>query len=215
MKKYILLLCCLAAAWSCKLEGTYTQSNVQEFVTLSEGLLVNDYGTQFHISQVASDQVPVPNVEGKRYFLLFDILNANLDILLKKSTEVTTLSAAPAGEITPAFHDPVSVAFYNISPAYLNLGITYYRLKGSYYAHRFVVEYKKEQGTNYISYILYHDGDDENPASVDDENSLEQASQLLSIPLKQADWTPEGVNLTCHVLQKNEEGTYEIEQVTY
>ena len=79
MKKYFLLLvCCLAAAWSCKLEGTYNQSNVQDFVTLTEGQLVNDYGTVFTIKNVASDKVPVPTVEGQRYFLLFDILNVNL-----------------------------------------------------------------------------------------------------------------------------------------
>lgn len=216
MKKYFLLLvCCLAAAWSCKLEGSYNQSNVQDFVTLTEGQLVNDYGTVFTIRNVASDKVPVPTVEGKRYFLLFDILNVDLDITLKNSTEVTTLPVTPAEETAPPAHDPVSLAFYNITPSYLNLGLTYYRLKNSDLLHTFTVEYEKEKATNYITLILYHDGGDENPATVEDESALEEDYALLSIPLKQGDWTPSGVNLTCHVLQKNEEGAWEVTQTTY
>lgn len=214
MRKFVLLLCCLAAAWSCKLDGTYYVQNTQDFVTLNEGVLVNDYGAVYHITQVASDKVPVPTNDGQRFFVLFDILNANYDILLKNSVPVPIPTPVPAGETTE-MGDPVGIALHNIGPNYLNLGINYYKLKGSSKIHSFSVQYKKETATNEITFLLCHDGGDENPAAVEDESTLEIATQMLSIPIKQGDWTPSGINLSCNILKEKAGGGYEVVPYVY
>lgn len=214
MRKLIVLLLCLAAVCSCNLKGSYYVENCQDFVTREEGRLVNDYGVIYNVSDVASDQVMVPSVDGLRYFLTFDILNADYDIRLKNKIDVTTLQAIPATDPAPTAHDPVSIVLYSISPTWLNLGIRYYKGKESNFIHGFTAQYVHEPATDEITITLYHNGNDENPASADQE-SLEQVTQLFSIPLGFVGWTPAGVNLTCHVLQKKSDGTYEVKQMTY
>ena len=108
MKKLFVLLLCLAAVWSCNMTGSYYVENCQDFVTLSDGSLVNDYSVIYNVSSVASDKVIVPSVDGRRYFLQFDIINGNYDILLKNTLDVSTLQAFPAGGLEPVAHDPVS-----------------------------------------------------------------------------------------------------------
>ena len=214
MKKLFVLLLCLAAVWSCNMTGSYYVENCQDFVTLSDGSLVNDYSVVYKISNVASDKVIVPSVDGRRYFLQFDIINGNYDILLKNTLDVSTLQAFPAGGLEPVAHDPVSLVLYNISPTWLNLGVRYYKAKESTFIHGFTAQYVHEPATDEITITLYHNGNDENPASADEE-TLEQTTQLISIPLTGYGWTPAGVNLTCHVLQKKSDGTYEVKQMTY
>ncbi|MBR4774990.1 MAG: hypothetical protein IK008_02710 [Bacteroidales bacterium] len=214
MRKLSFLLLCLAAVCSCNLKGSYYVENCQDFVTRDEGSLINDYGVIYNVSDVASDKVVVPAVDGLRYFLSFDILNSNYDIRLKNTIEVSTLQALPATDPAPTAHDPVSIVLYNISPTWLNLGIRYYKGKESTYLHGFSAQYVHEPATDEITITLYHNGNDENPASADAE-TLEQVTQLLSIPLTGYGWTPAGVNITCHVLQKKSDGTYEVVQTTY
>ena len=214
MRKLPVLLLCLAAIWSCNLKGSYYVENCQDFVTLSDGNLVNDYSVVYTLSNVASDNVIVPTVEGRRYFLTFDIINGNYDILLKNTIDINTLQALPAVGPVPEAHDPVSIVLYNISPTWLNLGIRYYNAKESNFIHSFSAQYVHEPATDEITITLYHNGNDENPASADEE-TLEQVTELFSIPLAGYGWTPAGVNLTCHVLQKSSDGTYSVKQVTY
>lgn len=213
MKKLFILLLSLAAVWSCNLKGSYYVENCQDFVTLDEGYLINDYSVIYNVTSVASDKVIVPAVQGNRYFLYFDILNAEYDILLKNTMDVTTLQASPAG-LHPEAHDPVSIVLYNISPSWLNLGIRYYKGKESNFAHSFTAFYERNTATDEITISLYHDGNDENPASAD-TSTLEQVTQLFSIPLTGYGWTPSGVNITCHILQQKSDGTYEVVQTTY
>lgn len=216
MKKLFVLLLCLVAAWSCHMDGSYYFQNCQDFVTLQEGCLVNDYGVVYSISQVASDQVVIPTTSGRRYFLYFDILNANREILLKGTTDVSVLQPLPVTDPAPAYHDPIALAFSSISPYYLNLQIAYYQVKGSDFYHRFYVQYAKDEETGMLVYNFYHDGNDENPASVADTETLEQVSRILSIPVTGFDWTPSGLQFNCHVLQKKSDGSgYEVVQTSY
>lgn len=216
MKKLFALLLFLVAAWSCHMDGSYYVQNCQDFVTLSEGTLMNDYGVVYSISQVASDKVTVPTVSGKRYFLYFDILNANREILLKGTTDVNVLQALPVTDPAPAYHDPIALAFSSISPYYLNLQIAYYQVKGSDFYHRFCVQYAKDEETGMLVFNFYHDGNDENPASVADAETLEQVTRILSIPITGYGWTPSGLLFNCHVLQKKaDDSGYEVVQNTY
>ena len=215
MKKLFVLLLSLAAAWSCKMNGSYSYTNCQDFVTLDKGSLINDYGAVYFISQVESDKVPVPTESGRRYYLFFDILNSYGEILLKNSLPVSVLQPLPVTDPAPESHDPVSIVLSNISPNWLNLGISYYKVKGSEFVHSFSVQYEQDDASDNICFNLYHDGNDENPASVADGSSLEQETKMLSIPLTGYDWTPTGLLLTCHVLQPKDEGGYEVVQKTY
>lgn len=215
MKKYILILCCLLAAWSCKLDGSYYVENTQDFVTLIDGVLANDNGVIYTLQSVASDKVPVPAVNGQRYFLVFDILDANLNILLKNSLTVPVMPALPAGEVVPPYDDPVNVGIYNIGPKYLNLGLTYYRAKNSDFSHTFQVQYAREAATNELNLYLYHGGNHENPAEVEDASTLETAVQMLSIPYGIYGWDPSGITLTVHILQKDGSGNWTVVQQTY
>ena len=214
MKKLFVLLLCLAALWGCNLKGSYYVENCQDFVVRDEGVLKNDYGVVYSITSTASNQVPVPMSDGQRYFLFFDILDADYHILLKNSIPVDALEAVPETDPVPEADDPVNIILFNISPYWLNFAITYYKGKESNYAHNFAVQYVREPATDVLCLTFYHDGNDENPASAQ-ESSLDQVTKLFSIPLTGYDWTPAGVNFTCHVLQKNTEDAYEVVQHTY
>ena len=215
MKKLIPLLLCLVAAWSCKMEGSFYYQNCQDFVTLTEGLLMNDYGVVYTISDVASDKVNIPTVSGRRYFLYFDIVNANQEILLKSTTDVSVPQVLPVTDPAPEAHDPIAISFNSISPSYLNLGIVFHKSKTSEYVHRFYVQYARDEETNNIVFYFYHDGNDENPASAD-ISTLEEDSCIISIPLFGYDWTLSGLQFNCHVLQKKaDDSGYEVVQRIY
>lgn len=214
MRKFIVLLLCLTAFWSCKINGSYYVENCKDIVTLDEGSLINDYGVIYNLSDVASDKVVIPTVSGRRYYIVFDIMNANYDIRLKNTIDISNLQALPETDPAPTAHDPVSIVLYHISPNWLDLGFQYYKGKESTYIHGFNAQYVHEPGTDEITFTFYHSGNDENPASVSEE-ALEQVTQLFSIPLTGYGWTPTGVNITCHILQKTSDGTYEVKQITY
>ena len=79
MKKILFpLLCCLVAFWSCNMKGSYSANNVQDIVTVGDHELVSDTGVKYYVLEVPKD---APALEvGKRYYIVFDILNIDYDI---------------------------------------------------------------------------------------------------------------------------------------
>ncbi len=181
MKKLIpFILAVLPLVASCKMEDTFTQTNVQEMVTVKEGVLLNDNG---YVLNVKEDAVGAANwkIEGNRYLALFDILNRALDIKLKDVIKASIVYPAEydgEGEY-PA--DPVGLEMTGYSGGYLNLGLSYYKAKGSNAAHpiRFYDEMKGNLHYLHIS----HEGNGEDPTRMD-EKDLETAFSIFSLPLE-------------------------------
>ena len=84
MKKFIpILIASLFACWSCDLKDTYTQTNVRDMVNVEKGILFNDYG---YVLNPVEDAVGADKwkIEGARFYAVYDILNRDLDIRLKR-----------------------------------------------------------------------------------------------------------------------------------
>ena len=181
MKKLIpFILAVLPLVASCKMEDTFTQTNVQEMVTVREGVLLNDNG---YVLNVKEDAVGTANwkIEGNRYLALFDILNRALDIRLKDVIKASIIYPAEyvGDEEYPT--DPVGLEMAGYSGGYLNLGLSYYKAKGSNAAHpiRFYDELKGKLHYLHIS----HEGNGEDPTRMD-EKDLETAFSIFSLPLE-------------------------------
>lgn len=212
MKKLLIpLLCCLVAAWACNMEGSYSAQNVQDIVTVAKGQLVNDNGVRYTISDVYKDAPALE--EGKRYYIVFDILNINYDISVRSVTPIQVIVPVPASdqeEITA--HDPIDVVFNWVGTSYLDLGYTYYYNEQSNCAHDLLVRYNLTNGDSVLNLFLYHDGNDENPAAMA-EKDLKTGTRIISIPVSQ--WNLSGVNLTMDVLINDGTGKYTVERQTY
>lgn len=181
MKKFIpLLIASLFACWSCKLEDTYTETNVRDMVNVVDGLLYNDYGYNL---AVVEDAVGASTwkVEGARYLALFDILNRNLDISLKSVLRSDKIEATPLEDPEELAQDPVELSIQGFSGGYLNLGFTITRDKASNNAHVFHFYYKVEN--NFMKIYIEHVGFGEDPIHMAEDN-LESVDRMFSIPLE-------------------------------
>ncbi len=139
MKKLIpLLVASLFACWSCNMKDTYTQTNVQDMVTVVGDQLVNDSG---YTLNVVEDAVGAKKwkVEGARYYALFDILNRSLDIRF---------------------------SLQGFSGGYLNLGFNITKDPASNNAHIFRFHYKSEQ--EHLTIYIEHEGNGEDPVHMPD-----------------------------------------------
>lgn len=210
MKKLLIpLVCGLFAICSCNLEGSYSATNVQDIVTIVEHQPMNDLGVQYTITKKAQDTPEL--TEGNRYFMLFDILNRQYEISVKSASPVEILPAQavdPAEEIKG--HDPIQIYFNWIGSRYMDLAIGYYFDEKSNYARTFQARYSLDEAST-LNVFLYLDGNNENPASMD-ENNLKQNTHFVSIPI--SDWDFKAVTLTVDILTSTSEG-YVIEQKTY
>ena len=209
MKKLIpILLAFLPLAVSCKLDDTYTQTNVQEMVTVKEGVLLNDNGYVFNVTEDAlgADKW---KIEGNRYLALFDILNRDLDIRLKEVVKVSIVSPAEYDEAEEYPADPLSPEIASVSGGYLNLGLGYYKAKGSNAAHpiRF---YEEVKGTVHYIHIT-HEGNGEDPTRMD-EKDLETAIAVFSLPLKMS--SNDRITLVMNVITKDSAGKQSVEEKT-
>lgn len=209
MKKLIpILLAFLPLAVSCKLDDTYTQTNVQEMVTVKEGVLLNDNGYVFNVTEDAlgADKW---KIEGNRYLALFDILNRALDIRLKEVVKVSIVSPAEYDETEEYPADPLSPEIASVSGGYLNLGLGYYKAKGSNAAHpiRF---YEEVKGTVHYIHIT-HEGNGEDPTRMD-EKDLETAIAVFSLPLDLK--SGERVSLVMNVIVTDSTGKKTVQEKT-
>ncbi|MBP3257433.1 MAG: hypothetical protein J6M23_05520 [Bacteroidales bacterium] len=181
MKKLIpFILAFLPLVVSCKLEDTYTQTNVHEMVTVKEGVLLNDNG---YVLNVKEDALGTDKwkIEGNRYLALFDILNRALDIRLKEVVKASIVYPAEYDETEEYPADPLSPEMAGISGGYLNLGFTYYKAKGSHAAHPIRI-YDEVKGTVHYLHIS-HEGNGEDPTRMD-EKDLETDSAIFSLPIE-------------------------------
>lgn len=214
MKKlFIVLICSLVAAWSCHIDGSYSATNVQDFVTITEGKLVNDLGVVYTVSDKASE---VPELlEGQRYYLLFDILNKYYDISIIQGIHVDVLETAKATEADAQLtaHDPVVVQLNWIGGNYIDLGFKYYYDPASDCAHNVFCHYALEDGNKTKHFYLYHDGNNENPAAMD-MDKLKEKLRIISIPLGNLDGIDQ-VCLSLDLLGVDAEGKYQVVSQTY
>lgn len=211
MKKLLIpLLLCLAV--SCHMEGTYYAENMQDIITVAEeNQLVSDNGIIYTLQTGTS----IPNwMEGERYYIVFDILNRDLEIRLKSAHLMHIMEAAPAPEEPVAAHDPVQFAFNQVGSKYMDLILAYSKADGSNYAHNFSVYYTVNNADGQLNLFLYHDGNDENLSKMESKD-LKQDNYLLSIPINR--WTNlTEITLTCDVLvQDTATGEYEVVRRTF
>lgn len=216
MKKLLIpLVCSLIAAWSCNLEGSYSAQNVWDIVTIQQHKLVNDSGVVYNVSSAPKDMPELE--EGKRYYLVFDILNKSYEIAVQTCLPVAILVPTPADEAEEiTAHDPILVQFNYIGSKYIDLGFNYYYDDRSNFAHevfgRYTISVDPQDGNHILNLSLYHDGNSENPA-VMDEASLKLGTRIVSIPVDA--WDFKAVTLTVDILSTNDDGKYVVESKTY
>ena len=215
MKKILLpLLCCLLLP-ACVKESTFTVSNYIDYVTAYNGKLVADTGAQLTVTQNESGREDW-KTEGKRFYILCDILNRNMEIKLKSLLNVDIEEAHPYVEDENEPDDPVEIKDHSISGGYINLAMEYFANPASNTAHVLSYYYKANAVEDEFTFYVLHEGNDENPAFMD-EKKLEKVLEVVSIPiwelLKRG--TPTKLNLCLYQLKKAQDGTYSIEQNTY
>ena len=211
MKKFIpLLFCSLFALWSCKLEDTFTQTNVQDLVTFHEGQLINDYGYPLNVVQdaVGSSKWQIPEA---RFYVIYDILNRQLDIYLKELVRSTILEPLAYNEEVEYAKDPLVPVMAGYSGGYLNLGFNYYRAKNSNNAHP--IYFYSEVKNSHLYIHVVHEGNNEDPVHMA-EGDLEGQSGVFSLNLKNVpEYTQTTLIVQC--LETKSDGTYEIIEETY
>jgi hypothetical protein len=112
--------------------------------------------------------------------------------------------------------DPVEVMDQSISGGFINLALEYFANPSSNAAHVLSCYYEANAAQDEFTFYVLHEGNDENPACMD-EKKLEKQSEVLSIPL----WnllkkdTPTKLNLCLYQLKKADDNTYTIEQSTF
>lgn len=214
MKKILLpLLCCLMAT-SCLKENTFYMENYTDFATFYEGKLVTDNAYRFSVVDNQSG-TEAWKKEGERVLIKCDILNRNLEIRLKNVLHVDIEEALPYTEDENEPDDPIEVMDQSISGGYINLALVYFANPSSNAAHVLSCYYEANAAQDEFTFYVLHEGNDENPACMD-EKKLERQSEVLSIPL----WnllkkgTPTKLNLCLYQLKKAQDGSYTVEQTT-
>ena len=198
MKKLVLLAGILFAAVSCKMESTFYMENVASLANVSEGILYSDEGVVFNVTENASKKQDYL-VEGARYYMVFDILDREMDIRIRDLQDVVIYPSQSQGLI-PLYKDPVVLRQASISGGYLNLVIAYYKSKASKYEHK--MHFRHVKDGKILKFTLYHDGNNENPSVMDSEE-LETAVTYYSVPLSGFEFS--GMELTYSTLSYDSE----------
>ena len=207
MKKFLIpLVCGLLGLSACQVEDTYYITNCQDIVTIVGGELTNG-AVVFNVVQKASDNLPA-FVEGERYLITFDVLNRQLDILLKDVLPGLVTPATQTEEEITEVQDPVILAFSILGPKYLDLGLSFYKSKKSDFAHTFSLKYSYDSTLKVLNLYLIHQGNHENPVEMD-QKELETGSVFLCIPIE--DWPNlRKIILHADVVSTNSEGVRSI-----
>lgn len=215
MKKLLIpLLCSLVAAWSCDFKSTYYVENAPDIVNVIDSRLINDQGVVYTITDKATTNLP--NLEdGKRYYIVFDILNQQFDILLRNVTPVSIITPAILPDETEGLgSDPIKIQFAQGNRSYIDLGIAYPVAAGSNYARQLKFYYTLENADSQLNIHIFYDGNNENPTKME-EKDLKSEFSVFSIPISQ--WTKiQEVNISCDVLATDySTGKYTIVHRTY
>lgn len=199
MKKLLIpLLCSLVAAWSCDFKNTYHVENAQDIVNVTNSRIINDFGVEYTLTDKASTQLPSLE-EGKRYYIVFDVLNQQLEIVLRNVLPVSVVSPADLPDETETLgSDPIKIQFGQANRSYVDFGISYPVAVGSNYARQIRIYYTLENADSQLNIHIFYDGNHENPVTMDDKD-LKAESGVFSIPISQ--WKDvQEVNITCDVL---------------
>jgi len=181
MKKFLLLLiiCLTATLVSCNKESTFVVNNYRDFVTSYQGSLLSDSGGSFRVVENKTDSEAWKQ-EGGRFYILCDILNRELDIVLKDILNVRMLNPKPLEQMVTEFKDPIIVEDSSVSGGCFNLFYTYYYNPASNYAHN-VQAWWELKGIE-LNICLFHDGNGENP-SLMNADLLKEKTDVFSVPL--------------------------------
>ena len=166
-KSLLFLLCGLFVFSACNFEDTYTLTNVTDLVTVKGDNLVNDYSRVLTVTEDAVGRVNW-QVEGARYFAIYDILNRSLDIKLKEMIRSWKTDLEEYGNPEDYPTDPVEPFLACFSGGYFNLGFTISKARNTNNAHviRFFFQNEGEQLKLHV--IHYGEGEDLRTLSKDD-----------------------------------------------
>ena len=213
MKKWIFALAAIMmTAVGCVKESTFTATNYSDFAVFSKGCFLTDSGYSFKVTENASGTTGW-DVEGKRFHLLCDILNRNLDIRLKQLDPVTIKNALPYVDEQSEPDDPVAIST-SLGGGYINIIIAYSYDPTSNYSHK--VDLYWEARSNNLNLYLLHDGNHENSVYMD-SSSLKQETLFYSIPLTEilASDTFNTISLTLYEIESPTETEKKIVRNTY
>ena len=211
MKKFLpLILCSLLAVGACTIQDTYTQTNVLDLVTVKGDYLVNDYGYVLTVTQDAVGR-STWQIEGARYYALFDILNRQLDINLKEMTRSheSTLWEYDESEEYPT--DPVDPFMVQFSGDYLNLGFEISKVKRSDNAHPIRFYYEMD-GSN-MSIHVVHDGDGEDIRKWS-KDDIDYVDQIYHFPTETFSGCTK-ITLIWHYLELDSAGSPVLKETSY
>lgn len=215
MKKYILSLAlCLLAATSCFKETTFEVYNYADFVTSLSGKLLSDYGDVYTVTSNATDSEEW-KIEGKRFYIICDILNRALAIKLKEITNVTVAQLSPLSE-EDVWDDPVIVNDHCISGGYLNIVMSYFYDKSSRYLHQLYFRSEYDDVEDHLTIHIFHDGNHANPAYMSTDE-LDKKQVVYSVPLTSfiKEDSRLSLSVSLHELEKDADGKEVVKKNTY
>ncbi|MBE6222889.1 MAG: hypothetical protein E7125_05445 [Bacteroidales bacterium] len=211
MRKHILFIVCgLLALTACKLEDTYTQTNVQDLVTVKGDNLINDFG---YTLTVVQDAVGRANwqVEDARYFALYDVLNRQLDINLKEMVRSRYLVFFDYDESEEYPTDPIEPYLAAFSGGFLNVGFYITKAKNTNNAHPVNFYLQMDNNHLYLHVVHVGNGEDLRFMSKDD---LTYEQRLYHVPVDEIPHYNQ-FTMVYHYLRDNGSGTPVLEEESY
>ena len=209
---WISLLALALTLTSCKLDDSFTASNLYAFVTVKGGTFVDDAGGSCTITQDLTDKGW--NEEGARHFIIYDILNRNWDIMLREYYRAriqTPVDGWPEdGWETQPGTDPVIFVTHSFGGGYLNLVLQYYYKPGTECPHDMVLFSQEREADDELRLVLKHTGNGENPVEMDTAN-LKTDVRVYCFPIST---NCHSVQLTLPVLAKDDDGKQVVKLMT-
>lgn len=204
MKKILAIVAGILTLASCSLpEDIFVIRNLNDFLSCKGGILYNDVGTPFTVTQDLTDKNW--NAEGNRIYAAFDITNSHFDITLSGYLKAGIYSTKTVPVPEKENPDPVILTDCSVGGGYLNIVLSYYYKPGTECPHQTSLYATDKDDT--LTLTLVHDGNAESPA-YDQASTLQTASAACCFTL--AGLVPEGeyrkVVLEFDLLTKDEEG---------
>lgn len=209
---WITLLALALTLTSCKLDDTFSASNLHAFVTVKGGTFVDDAGGSCTIVQDLTDKGW--NEEDSRHFIIYDILNRNWDIMLREYYRARIQAPVNGwpeeGWETQPGTDPVVFVTHSFSGGYLNLVLQYYYKPDTDCPHDMVLLYQEREADDELHLVLKHTGNGENPVDMDTAN-LKLDVRVYCFPITTK---CHSVMLTMPVLAQGDDGKQVVKLVT-
>ena len=209
---WIALLGVALALTSCKLEDSFTATNLHAFVTVKDGTFMDDAGGTCTIVEDLTDKGWME--EGSRHYIIYDILNSNWDVSLREYYRAVIQSPQDGwpedGWETQPGADPVAFVTHSFSGGYLNMVLQYYYKPGTECPHDMVLFRQEAAVEDELRLLLKHSGNGENPVEMDSAN-LKVGVRVYSFPLSTKCHT---VYLTLPILTKDDTGKQVVQLVS-